>query len=56
MECENVAPSQKLIPYCLSSFQTCKQYNWEHYKHPKNIGNIQKNYVIYDELIKKAQP
>jgi hypothetical protein len=54
MEFENVAPSQKLIPYCLSSFQTCKQYNWVHYKHPKNIGNIQKYYVICIEVIKKA--
>jgi hypothetical protein len=33
----NVYPSQKFIPYCLPSFQTCKQYKSLHYKHPKNI-------------------
>ncbi len=31
----NVSLSQKIISYCLSSFQTCKQYKWAHYKHPK---------------------
>jgi len=30
---EDVTPSQKFVPYCLSSFPNYEQYKWKHFKH-----------------------
>jgi hypothetical protein len=30
---EDVIPSQKIVPYCLSSFPNYEEYKWKHFKH-----------------------
>jgi len=30
---EDVTPSQKFVPYCLSSFSNYEQYEWKNFKH-----------------------
>jgi hypothetical protein len=53
-EHENVSPSQKFVPYCLSSFPNDEQYNQIHYS-IQDIRNIFKRKATWDEPIEKAQ-
>jgi hypothetical protein len=51
---ENVSPSQKFVPYCLSSFPNDEQYKWMHHKHLKHKKYFKKK-ATSGEPIEKVQ-